>query len=212
MAEKETLVKRFYDSLVAMDRVGAGEIAAEASAGGLAFIEAAVVPALERMGADWDQGKVALSQIYMGGRIAEQVVDQILPPSAPQRRHQPVMAIAVLEDYHLLGKRIVYAALRASGFELLDFGAGLTPEVLVRKTVAAHTRILLISTLMLPSALRVREVRRLLDDEGASPKIVVGGAPYRFDSRLWKDVGADAVGAGAAEAVGIVWRLAEEVR
>ena len=85
-------------------------------------------------------------------------------------------------------------------------------RVLVRKTVAAHVRILLVSTLMLPSALRVREVRRLLDEEGVSPKIVVGGAPFRFDPRLWKDVGADAMGAGAAEAVAIVRRLAEEVR
>jgi len=212
MAIDGTLVGRFYDSLAAMDRVAAGDIAAEAASDGLAFIEAAVVPALERLGADWERGRVALSQVYMGGRIAEQVVDRILPPSAPQRRHQPVAAIAVLEDYHLLGKRIVTSALRASGFEILDFGAGLSPEALVRKTTAARVRILLISTLMLPSALRVREVRRLLEEEGAGPKIVVGGAPYRFDARLWTDVGADAVGAGAAEAVAIVRRLAGEVR
>jgi len=31
------------------------------------------------------------------------------------------MAITVLEDYHLLGKRIVYSILRASGYEVLDY-------------------------------------------------------------------------------------------
>jgi len=210
MGEPNPLTDRFYEALVSMDRVHAGEIAAGAASDGLGFIESAVVPALVRLGTDWEQGKVALSQVYLGGRIAEQVVDALLPSSAPERRRQPMTAIAVLEDYHLLGKRIVYAALRASGFELLDFGAGLSPEVLVRKTVAARIRILLISTLMLPSALRIREVRRLLDDEGAAVKIVAGGAPFRFDPKLGRDVGADAVGAGAADAIAIVRRFCEE--
>lgn len=211
MTENTRLAVRFYDSLKAMDRLVALGIADEAAADGLAFVESAVVPALERLGEDWERGAVALSQVYMGGRIAEDVVDRILPPTSPQRIHQPPMAIAVLEDYHLLGKRIVYSALRAAGFELQDFGGGLSPEALADKAAAAGIRILLVSTLMFPSALRVGRVRRLLNERGSSVKIVVGGAPFRFDARLWTDVGADAMGAGAGEAVAIVRRLMEEV-
>ncbi len=210
MGESDNLAGKFYDALVAINRVGAAEIAAEAASDGLGFIESAVVPALVRIGTDWERGAIALSQVYLGSRIAEQVVDGLLPATATERRRKPMTAIAVLEDYHLLGKRIVYAALRAAGFELLDFGAGLSPEALVRKTVAARIRVLLISTLMLPSALRIRDVRRLLDEEGVQVKIVAGGAPFRFDPKLGRDVGADAVGDSAADAVTIVRRIFEE--
>ena len=48
----------------------------------------------------FDQGEVALFQIYMSRRIFEELVDTVLPPTTPNRGNQPKMAIAVLEDYH----------------------------------------------------------------------------------------------------------------
>jgi len=45
------------------------------------------------------------------------------PPAAdPERTGLPPMAIAVLEDYHFLGQRLVYSALRASGYSLANYG------------------------------------------------------------------------------------------
>ena len=113
------------------------------------------------------------------------------------------MAIAVLEDYHLLGKRIVYSTLRAGGFDLLDYGRAEVDE-LVNRIRRDGIEVLLVSTLMLPSALRVKDVRTKLDDAGEKVKIVVGGAPFRLDDQLWKEVYADAVGKNASEAVEIV--------
>ena len=46
-------------------------------------------------------------------------------------------------------------------------------------------------------------------ESGCKTKIIVGGAPFRFDSRLWEEVGADAVGIFASEAPGLVDKLAE---
>ena len=86
MGDHDLLAGKFYDALVAIDRVHAAEIAAEAASDGLAFIESAVVPALVRIGTDWEEGKIALSQVYLGSRIAEAVVDGILPATAPKRR------------------------------------------------------------------------------------------------------------------------------
>jgi PAS domain S-box-containing protein len=81
-----------------------------------------VVPALEQMGSAWQDGSVALSQVYMAGRFCEELVERVLPPSDPDRKHQPRSAIVLLNDYHMLGKRIVYSVMRASGFELFDYG------------------------------------------------------------------------------------------
>jgi len=72
-------------------------------------------------------------------------------------------------------------------------------------------KILLISVLMLPSALKVREVREKLDGSGLNIKIVVGGAPFLFDDKLWKEVGADAMGRYASEAVTIITSLTGDI-
>ena len=200
-------------ALLALDRVGAidllqSELASEGTA--IAVIERLVVPTLVHMGDRWERGELALAQIYMGGRICEELLDILLPAGSPERRDLPRMAIAVLEDFHILGKRIVYSALRASGYELIDYGSGLAPADLARRAVRDGVEILLISTLMLHSALRVKQVRTELEGLGASLRIVVGGAPFLFDPNLWKEVGADAMGGNAAEAIRIVGQMVKE--
>jgi monomethylamine corrinoid protein len=163
---------------------------------------------LHRIGESWEVGKLSLSRVYMSGLICEEIIDKLVPPSTPLRRAQPKMAIAVFEDYHLLGKRIIYSTLRASGFELMDLGGGLKTDRLVKIVNDEGIEILLLSVLMLPSALRVKGLKDKLAATGV--KLVVGGAPFRLDSELWLEVGADACGRDSAEALEIVTRLAGE--
>jgi len=175
----------------------------------LEVIEGLIMPALEAVGEDWTAGKVALSQVYMSGRICEDLVGRLLPAVAQERGSFPRCAIAVLCDYHLLGKRIVLSVLRASGFNVLDYGRMEAPA-LVARVLADQVDILLISVLMLPAALKVREVRAGLDALGSRTRIAVGGAPFLFDPELWREVGADAMGRSAADGEAIVRRWAGE--
>ena len=171
--------------------------------------EGVIVPALEQLGAAWDAGTVALSQIYMSSRICEDIVERVLPASAAERKGQPRIAIAVLGDYHTLGKRIVLSVMRASGFDVLDYGR-MDVEALVERVLADDVKILLISVLMLPAALKVKAVRAALDARGSRVRIAVGGAPFLFDPELWHEVEADAMGRNAADAVTIVQRWQED--
>jgi methanogenic corrinoid protein MtbC1 len=127
----------------------------------------------------------------------------VLPPMAPERKGLPRHAIVVLNDYHSLGKRIVLSVMRASGFDTLNYGR-MTVDELVERVIADKVKILLISVLMLPAALQVKEVRAGLKARGCDVRIVVGGAPFLFDAELWREVGADAMGRNAADAVAIV--------
>lgn len=163
---------------------------------------------LVRIGDSWESGNLSLSQVYMSGIICEKMIDKILPPQSPIRKSQPKMAIAVLEDFHLLGKRIIYSTLRASGFELVDLGGGLSIERIVDIVKTENIKILLLSVLMLPSALRIKELKLQL--KGVDVTIVVGGAPFRFDKQLWKEVGADYCGKDSSEALEIVNRIMED--
>ena len=169
-------------------------------------IESVIAPALDHLGRAWEAGTVALSQIYMAGRLCEGIVNAMLPELDGARESGSLVAMATLEDYHLLGKRIVLAALRASGFPVRDYGQG-TVEEIGNRAVADGIGILLVSTLMLPSALRVKDLRSLLSGRGSTARLVVGGAPFRMDPHLGGEVGADEVGTNTGDAIAIVRRL-----
>ena len=61
------------------------------------------------------------------------------------------------------------------------------------------------------SALKVKEVVEKLSDLSEDVKIIVGGAPFRFDEKLWKDVHADAMGNSASEGKDLVERIIGEI-
>ena len=170
----------------------------------IARVEQDVVPAMERIGSLWEEGRLSLSQVYMSGRICEDLVGRLLPRRASEERGGMKTALVVLEDRHLLGKRMVAAALAVSGRTFLDYGS-MDADSLVRRAGADGVDTLLFSVLMLHSALRVRRVREGLDRSSGRPvKIVVGGAPFRLEPGLWREVGADAMGKNASEVIPIL--------
>ncbi|MDV2482530.1 cobalamin-binding protein [Methanoculleus sp. Wushi-C6] len=202
------------EALLGVDRMRAGKIIRDACAAGspVDCIEGLIIPVLEEIGRDWEQGQVALSQVYISGRICEEVVNTMLPPGSPSRRHRPKIAIAVLEDHHTLGKQIILAVLRAGGYEVIDYGSGVTVDSLVESVIRDRIEILLISTLMLPAALRAREAIARIREAMPEVRVIVGGAPFRFDPALWRETGADAFGCSASETLeavrmmgGAVW-------
>jgi methanogenic corrinoid protein MtbC1 len=202
-------IDRFQNALLALDRIAARNVVRQIQTkqSPVQIVDTLIRPVLERIGAGWERGEIALAQVYMSGRICEEIVDLLLPPRSPDRKGQPHLAIASLEDYHALGKRIVYSMLRSGGFDLLDHGQ-MKADALAHRAAQDEIEVLLISVLMFPSALRVRDVRRTLDEIAPGTKIVVGGAPFLFDDQLWQRVGADAMGRTAADAAGIVYRVA----
>ena len=77
----------FERALLSLDRVTAKRIieAADSDSTPLQLAERLVTPALERIGKAWEQGRVALSQVYMSGRICEELVNTLLPDSSLDR-------------------------------------------------------------------------------------------------------------------------------
>ncbi len=202
---------RLEKALLVVDRIEAESVFSESGVPTFELIENVIAPTLERIGTLWINGTASLSQVYMSGRICEELMNSVLPHDSEARISQPRTAIAVLEDYHSLGKRVVTSVLRANGYRIDDYGSGISVEALAAKVVEDRTEILLISTLMLPSALRISDLRFQLRKLGANTRLIVGGAPFRFDTQLWQEVGADAVGISATEALQVVTRMMEEL-
>lgn len=205
----DELLTEFYEALILLDRPRIEVLFQQTlrHQAPIQVVETLVMPSLIRLGEEWSAGKIALSQIYMGSRICEDIVERVLPVTATERKGYPPMAVVVLSDYHTLGKRVVLSLMLASGFDVLDYGR-MDVDDLVERLQADGVKYLLISVLMLPAALKVKALRTALDARGVRLRIAVGGAPFLFDSELWREVGADAMGRNAADAVTIVqgWR------
>jgi methanogenic corrinoid protein MtbC1 len=208
VADYEQAIVALKRALVSNDRLAARAAlpADRDSTRRFELLERIVVPTLESIGEDWERGQLALSQVYLSGRICEELVDSLLPPGGTSHRHQPPMAIATLADHHLLGKRIVLSVLKAGGYQVHDYGRMEAAELAAR-VLQDDIGVLFVSTLMLPSALRVSQLRSLLDEQQVEVRIVVGGAPFRLDQELWQEVRADAMCRTASEVIGVTGAL-----
>ena len=202
----DSIVEEFQNALLSLDRIKVKEIlSSEYNLNDfMSALENIVVPAMEDIGYKWEAGEVALSQVYMSGKICEEIVDTLIPQTNTKRIDDPNLAIVVYKDHHMLGKRIVSTFLRVSGYDVLDYGHASSIEELVEKIKKDKIEILLISVLMLNSALNVKEFISKLREENLKTKVVIGGAPFRFDLDLYKEVGADACGTNASDVLGII--------
>ena len=219
--EQRTL-DAYLKSLFDTDKAAALRIVQGALDGGLTpekVVFDVVVPGMERMiGGMISDNLVTLSQHFLASQIAEEVIDRLIPLFATVPEVQGRVVIGTSHgDFHGLGKKIVTGCLRARMFEVTDLGINVAPERFVDEAAAAGAEVIAISSMMVHTATGERGakgVRRILRERGLEGKqrIIVGGAPYRFHSDLYHEVGADAWADSAAEAPAVVARLVLEVR
>ncbi len=177
---------------------------------GTEIVDDVIMPALESIGDRWEKGQVSLSQVYMSGKIAEAMVDKVILSTGHQADSGGSVAVAVLEDHHNLGKRILASVLSTSGMQVMDYGHALSVDELVSMVERDGVDYLMISTLMLPAALRVKDAMIQIKERSPHTKVIVGGAPYIFDPALGEEVGAHAVGRTATESLNILKRMMRE--
>ena len=157
-----------------------------------------VVPGIEAMmkaiSEDFDAN---LAQHFMTAQIALQVTEEMNPRFAtpPEIVGRVVLGTAKY-DLHSLGKRIVSGCLRSLMIEVVDLGVNVDAVRFVDEAVAHNAEVIGISAMMMHTAdgpEGCRRVRRILQERGLEQRIriVVGGAPFRYDPELWHTVGAD---------------------
>ena len=80
MADLAAINKDFKTVPLALDRPRAEAVlgAAAADHPAVPLVEGVVAPTLDRIGAGWDDGEVALSDIHMASRLREEVVERLL--------------------------------------------------------------------------------------------------------------------------------------
>lgn len=216
----EETIKAYNEAVFETDRDAACEVVERALAAGASpedIVFKVVVPATEEMMALITKDPDAnLAQHFMAAQIAADITGRMLerfrdPPKTVGR----VVIGTSRGDLHSLGKRIVSGCLKALMVEVFDLGVNVRAEQFVDEAVARGAQVIGISSMMVHTAIGEEGclgVRRLLRERGLERriKIVVGGAPYRFDGELYKAVGADAWAPDGISAGKVIIELIKE--
>ena len=206
----EDIVEKLFDALLTLDYESVKLILLEGIKNPESQnfnSEELLIESQKKFGELWEQGEIALSQVYMAGKICEDVIEEISPNFKPKELYSETIYTVVLEDFHILGKKMLDSILRIAGFKLKDYGFGISAESLLEKLTQDNPRLLLISTLMLNSALRVKILAAEMTKLNLRTKIIVGGAPFNIDSDLWKKVGADGYAPTATKSIEVIKHL-----
>ena len=78
-------------------------------------------------------------------------------------------------DGHDRGAKVIAAAFRDAGFEVIYTGLRQTPEMIVNVAVQEDVRVVAMSSLSGAHMTLIPRVRQLLDDAGADKVLVTGG-------------------------------------
>ena len=154
--------------------------AALATEDGLSLVENHLIPALDRVGEDYEKGTAFLPQLLSAAQAAQAVFDVVRQSlaeqgSAPEKKGRLVIA-TVQGDIHDIGKNIVRTVLENYGYDVLDLGRDVPPEVIVRTVREQGIRLVGLSALMTTTLPAMEESIRQLRELPEPPVIMVGGA------------------------------------
>lgn len=145
----------------------------------LEIINAEMIPALDRVGKDFEKGTLFLPQLLMSAEAAKsafEVLREKMNESGQTEKKGKVILATVKGDIHDIGKNIVKVLLENYGFDVLDLGRDVAPEKIVETAVEQEVRLVGLSALMTTTVVNMEETIRRLHLAAPGCKVMVGGA------------------------------------
>ncbi len=162
----------------------ASRLAKEAleTATGLALVESTLIPALDKVGADYEAGRAFLPQLLAAAQAAQAVFAVIQEGmGASEVRKGKVIIATVKGDVHDIGKNIVKTVMANYGYEIIDLGRDVPPETIVEATLREDVRLVGLSALMTTTLPAMEETVHQLKLLPNPPAIMLGGAVVTQD-------------------------------
>ena len=175
----------------------------------LEIINNEIVPALDIVGKGFEEKKVYLPQLLVSAEAAREafdVVKQNLVSKDSEKKAKCSSVLATVKgDIHDIGKNIVKVLLENYGFNVIDLGKDVEPQVVLDAVIRHNAPMVGLSALMTTTVPSMEETIKLLRKNCPNVKTIVGGAVL---TKEYADmIGADKYASDAMEAV----RFAEEI-
>lgn len=173
----------------------------------LDIINEELIPALDKVGKGFEKGTVFLPQLLLSADAAKAAFEVVKASMAgkPRDLKGKVIIATVKGDIHDIGKNIVKVMLENYGYDVIDLGKDVPPEVIVERAIEDDVKLVGLSALMTTTVVSMEDTIKLLRKRKPDTKVVVGGAVMTQEY-------ADAIGADcyAKDAMATV-RYADEV-
>lgn len=157
---------------------------------GLTIINEILIPALDKIGKDYETGKIFLPQLIQAAeasKIAFDVIKQTF--KSAESTKGPVIMATVHGDIHDIGKNIVKVVLESYGYKVIDLGKDVPKETVLEAFKKHHPKAIGLSALMTTTVVSMQETIELLKQEQDICPIFVGGAVLSQD--IADDIHAD---------------------
>ncbi len=174
-------------------------------------VEKGLSPGILKVGEKFGQREMFLHDLMLGAEAMKVGMEVVLPEIRRRKLQVHYMGRVVLGtvegDVHDIGKSLVEAILVANGFEVVDLGIDVPSETFVEKVRELNPNVLGLSALLSTTKIEQGKVIDAIRKAGLRDrvKIIIGGAAV--DQAWAKEIGADAYGRDANDAVRIVKSL-----
>jgi len=164
--------------------------------------------AVEIVGDKFNKKEYFLTELVMAGEIFTQaaiILEPYLTKDAKNVGEKETIVVGTVKgDVHDIGKNIFITLLKSAGYNVIDLGVDISPEVFVEKVKETDAKIVAYSGLLTVALESMNATTEALKAAGLRDKvkIIIGGLPV---DKLWmKKAGADAFTDNAFEGVKIV--------
>lgn len=160
--------------------------------------------AMEIVGLRFSEGTYFLPDLVYSGQILAKISEMLKPQlsttKSPSHLGKFVIG-SVKGDLHDIGKNLVAFMLEVNGFEVLDLGVDVAPQVFVEKIVEVEARIVGLSGFLTSIYHSMKETVDAIEAHGLRDKvkIMIGGGV--IDEKVCRFCGADAYRPDAMAAV-----------
>jgi len=169
----------------------------------LAVINENLIPALDYVGKGFAEKTIFLPQLLISAEAAKAAFDvlkeKITASGEAGEKGSSVIVATVHGDIHDIGKNIVKVLLDNYGFDVIDLGRNVAPELIVETALERNVCLVGLSALMTTTVVSMEETIRLLREKKPDCSIVVGGAVMNQDYANM--IGADKYARDAMETV-----------
>ena len=205
-------LKLLEEALIVGDWKTAAAATRAALAAGVApltIVTGHLMPAMDEVGRRFECEDYFVPEMLLSARAMKASME-LLRPLLVQQGVEPVGRVVigtVKGDLHDIGKNLVAAMLEGGGFEVIDLGADVAPELFIEAAAARNADLVALSALLTVTMGWMKTTIDAFQAAGLREKvkIMVGGAPV---TQQYADaIGADGFTDSAGSAVALARKL-----
>ncbi len=166
------------------------------------ILQKALIAGMDIVGAKMESGEMFIPEVLMAGRAMALSVEALKPLLAAGNSSSAGKIIigTVKGDLHDIGKNLVVMMMESAGFDVIDLGVDVEPEIFVDAIKSNKPDIVGLSALLTTTMPMMKKSIELINDSGLRDnlKIIIGGAPV--NQEFADQIGADAYAQDAGSA------------